>query len=104
MLTGKKLCPLGLWIGTAALLSGCVARQISLAGPGRPPAVKTSTYASADYKQDVKEYEVNLEGEDDPVTARHLRDKIAYGLMSDIDEVYGQFTDHLYAGKATAQF
>ena len=58
-----------------------------------------SVYSAADFKTDQALYDANFNGADNAATAKRLRDKIAYGLMGEIDDAYGQFTKNLYSGK-----
>jgi hypothetical protein len=56
-----------------------------------------SKYTYDDYLRDLKLYNDNLAA--NPALAQEIRDKIAYGFMSEIDDAYGQYTNTLYAGK-----
>lgn len=108
-------------------LTGCprIKRQLSLAAPALPAAMKGEDYSLETYQRDLAAYDAamcepsaglpgsrnagGLSVKAEPVlmltscmdeaTARVLRDKIAYGLMEDIDLGFAQYTTRLYSGK-----
>ena len=63
--------------------------------------MKKSVYSASDFKSDQDAYDTNakLTNGGDADTAKRDRNRIAYGLMGQIDDAYGQFTKNLYAGK-----
>lgn len=85
-------------IGMMLFTSGCHRR--SLVQPTVPSILNKRLYSKDDYQADLKLYQKEIDGENNPETVRHLRDKIVYGIMQEIDDSYGQFTRLLYAGKA----
>ena len=85
-------------IGFAFFLGGC--HKYSLFQPTFPSVLDKARYSVEDYKADLKRYDEELEGSNDTEALKALRNKIVYGLMSEVDDSYGQFFRRLYAGKA----
>jgi hypothetical protein len=98
MLPSRKILPLLFCAGVAFPLSGC-AKKFSVVAPSKPSVLDDSAYSSKQYKIDMANYLANLDGENDPGTAKQLRNRIVFGLMGEIDDGYGQFTKNLYSGK-----
>jgi len=85
-------------VAIAFLAGGC--HKYSLFQPTFPSVLNNARYSEKDYLTDMKSYQNEQDGDNDPERLKGLRDKIIYGLMSEIDDSYGQFFRRLYAGKA----
>lgn len=90
---------LSVWLTTIPIVGGCHKSSISV--PRLPSAIqKGGGYTDDQYRADLKAYLDNLNGANDPETARSLRNKIVYGLMAQIDKEFGELTWRFYYGKA----
>ena len=98
MLACRRLYSASVWIGMLFLLVGC--HKYSLVQPTFPSVLSKARYSNEDYLADLKLYRNEQNGDNDPETVKALRDRIVYGLMSEVDDAYGQFARRLYAGKA----
>lgn len=85
---------------TITLFCGCVRKRSLLVEPTVPPILDKKIYSKADYVTDLKAYDAEIAGDNNPEVVRNLRDKIVFGIMQEIDDSYGQFTRQLFAGKA----
>jgi len=96
----KRLIIGVLCAGASFLPCGCIRKYSLLVQPTVPPILDKKEYSKADYESDLKAYNDEMAGENNPEVVRGLRDKIVYGIMQEIDDSYGQFTRQLFAGKA----
>src|SRR5260221_14126101 len=79
---------------------GCM-RKYSIAEPAAP-TIKSNDYTPELYKIDVAAYKKALDelpNGSAETKARQKRNEIVYGLLASIDDLYGQYTVRLYAGK-----
>jgi hypothetical protein len=82
-------------------LSGCsLFRNHSITAPA-PPAINPSDYSTVEYTGDVGAYKAASLGGTAPNSelAKQKRNDIVYGLMTDIDVVYGDYYNRLFSSK-----
>src|SRR5579864_1388758 len=82
-------------------LCGCSTfRSHSITAPA-PPKINPSDYTSDDYSDDVDDYkDASLGGGNpNPELAKQKRNDIVYGLMTEIDVVYGDYYNRLFSSK-----
>jgi hypothetical protein len=84
--------------GMQVFAGGC--HKYSFVQPTVPNVLNNGIYTEKNYQADLQRYENELAGDNNQEALRALRDKIAYGIMGEIDDAYGQFFRRLYAGKA----
>jgi hypothetical protein len=97
MHTRKRLFLLTLAVAMF-LPSGC--HKFSVVAPALPPALGHSRYTPDNYTSDSAQYNNAMaKNPIDKDAGKIWRDKIAYGLMAEIDNSYGQFTKNLFTGK-----
>jgi hypothetical protein len=86
---------------TLLSLCGCQHR-FSITAPA-PPPIDPSEYTSTDYQADVTAYKTaTTPGAGlNPDLAKQARNNIAYGLMGQIDVVYGAYYNQLFSTKNT---
>ncbi len=94
MYTRLRLFSLSIVLATMLLPMTACNRHFAIVAPPAPKPV-SQTYSNTSYNDDKKLYDTQT----DPAKARQLRDKIVYSLMADIDNVYGNYTASLFAGK-----
>jgi hypothetical protein len=75
-------------------------RHFSITAPA-PPAINPGQYSIADYNDDVQHYkDATTPGPNlNPDWAKQSRNNIAYGLMTLIDVVYGNYYNKLFSSK-----
>lgn len=85
----------------AMTLAGCHP-HFSIARPENPP-IDPSTYAIGDYNADVTAYNAAATpgASANPEAAKQKRNDIVYGLMGQIDVVYGAYYNHLFTSKSS---
>src|SRR5690242_20431022 len=94
-----RLFTSSIWLGAVLIVGGC--HKVSISVPALPSAIKNGGgYTNDQYKTDLQAYTDNLDGQNDPETAKSLRNKIVYGIMAQIDKEFGELTWRLYYGKA----
>ena len=59
-----------LWVGTLFFLSGC--HKHSVIAPSQPSPLNNGAYSSRDYKDDLTAFKANLDGVNDPGTAKQI--------------------------------
>ena len=91
-------------IAAVLFLAGCGGKHASFAVPTLPSTFGKSLYADADYKADLARYSKFTDpgGTPDVDQAKIARNSIAYGLMSNVDEMFGRYTAGLFTGKGAA--
>jgi hypothetical protein len=99
MLYRYKYVTVLMLISLASILCGC--HPFSISGPQQPP-IDPSSYSVDDYTDDVDTYKdaVTPGPTANPDLAKQKRNEIAYGLMSQIDVVYGAYYNHLFTTKS----
>lgn len=97
----KNIMGIGVCMGLVLFLSGCPRRH-SVVVPAYPNVLSKSPYSASSFQADYAAYQKEQTGDNDPEKLRLLRDRMVYGLMSEIDDSYGQFERVLFAGKADA--
>ena len=82
-------------------LCGC-GKHFSIAAPAAPP-IDPGEYTAADYNADVSAYKkATTQGADyNGDVAKQARNAIAYGLMTEIEVVYGDYYDKLFTNKSS---
>lgn len=96
----KKLFLANLWIGMALASVGCGHKYSLVAQPVFTSVLNKARYGLKEYGTDLQAYTAERDGENEPETVRAMRDRIVYGLMSEIDDAYGQYARRLFSGKA----
>jgi hypothetical protein len=89
-------------ISLALIFCGCQP-HFSISGPQQPP-IDPSSYSVDDYNDDADSYRdaVTPGPTANPDLAKQKRNDIVYGLMSQIDVVYGAYYNHLFTTKSDA--
>lgn len=80
-------------------LGGCGRKRFSIAAPGVPTAFGKSIYTESQFSADLAAYKAVLS---DATKAKTRRNTMAYGLMGEIDDAYGQYAKGLFTGKGTS--
>jgi hypothetical protein len=98
-----RLTQIWLWIVLSTLYfsMGC-GKHFSIAAPPAPKVLSRTDYTIENYKADLTTYDANTGSgatADQLAAAKQTRDKIVYSFMAEIDNVHGQYTVSLYAGK-----
>jgi hypothetical protein len=83
---------------TLLTMCGCGKQHFTIAAPKAPVIDPSTYYSQKDFTEDVGRYTtaVSPGATNDPGHAKQARNDIAYGLMGQIEVVYGAYYNHLF--------
>lgn len=88
-------------LASLLVLSGC-GHHFQISAPA-PPPIDPGEYSAADYTSDVSTYKsATTPSTANADLAKQARNNIAYGLMTEIDVVYGNYYNRLFTTKNTS--